>query len=73
MKRFRAWIVPAVLASLMAGCDSGGVKEGMPEDAAKANPQPAGLQDQMKAMGKEMTTTKAGKKANPPAAPAKEQ
>jgi len=66
MKRFGVWASTAVLAAAFAGCDSG-VKEGLPPDATKANPQPPGFQDMMKNMGKNMTNTKAGKKAAEPA------
>jgi len=59
MRRFGVWVVVVAFAAALAGCDSG-VKEGMPADASKQNPQ-AGLEDMMKGMGKDMTSQKKGR------------
>ena len=58
MKRFGVYVVAALLTAA-AGCDGGGIKEGMSEDAAKTTTgQPAGFEDMMKNMGKNMTNQK---------------
>jgi len=67
MKRFGVWVLVAFLTSAVVGC-GGGVEEGMPKDAATANPQPPDFQKQMEAQGKFMSNQK--KKAAPPPAPA---
>jgi len=66
MQRFGVWVASAVLASVFAGCGGGGLEEGMPADATKANPQPPGFQDMMKNMGKDMTGQKAQRRAAAP-------
>jgi len=63
MRRFGIGVSTAVLAASIAGCGGGGIPEGQPVDAAKANPQPPGFEDMMKKMGDQMKNTKAQKKA----------
>jgi hypothetical protein len=71
MKPLRVLLTSAFALSLIVGCDTGGdVKEGLPENAAEANPQPTDLQDMMKNQGSNMPQ-KGKKPAAPAAAPAK--
>lgn len=57
MKRIGVWVLAAFLTSAVVGCGDS-VQEGMPKDAASANPQPADFQKQMEAQGKFMTNSK---------------
>jgi len=66
MKTFGIGLIAAVLAIPAVGCGGGGIEEGIAPDANKASTQPAGFEDMMKNMGKNMT----GQKKKPATAPA---
>jgi len=69
MRRFGAWVIAAALTA-SAGCDSGGIKEGMETDPNKEAPggQPPSFVNQMKAQGEKMQNQKK-RPANTPKAP----
>jgi len=67
MKRFGVWLAPAIFTSAVVGCGGGGVQEGLPQDAAAANPQPDAFRKQMEAQGKFMTSQKKKPAAKPSA------
>ena len=64
MKRSGIWVSTAFSASLIAGC-GGSVEEGMPKDAATANPQPDAFKKLMEDQGKNMTNQKKKPAATP--------
>jgi len=70
MKSYGVWLAAALLTAATAGCDSGGIKEGMDDDpnAAKSG-RPAGFEKLMEKQGKQMTNQK--KPANLPKIPPK--
>jgi hypothetical protein len=72
MKRFGVSLAAAIVACAFAGCDSGGLKEGIEPEASKASPQPSGFKGEMEknagkmGMVKQAPTLKTTKpKANP--------
>jgi len=68
MKWYGVWLAAAFLTAATAGCDSGGIKEGMDEDAnAVKSGRPANFEKLMQNQGKMMTNQK--KPANLPKAP----
>jgi len=60
MKRFGVCVVAAFFVFTTAGCTGGGIAEGIQKDDSEAakTGQPAGFEDMMKNMGKNMTNTK---------------
>jgi len=66
MKRFGAFLALAFLASLIVGCDSGTIKEGLPDAKEQASPQPSAFQAQMQKDAKNMQL-KGGRPKDAPA------
>ncbi len=54
MKRIGARLTWAVLASFLAGCGGGGIEEGAPKDLPQGDGRPAGFENMMKGMEKDM-------------------
>jgi len=71
MKTFGIGLIAAVLAIPAVGCGGGGIEEGIAPDANKASTQPAGFEDMMKNMGKNMTGQKKKSATAPTAGDAK--
>jgi len=53
MKRLGILLGTSFVATMIIGCDSGGIKEGPPTEPA--NPQPSGFQAEMERTSKNMT------------------
>jgi len=64
MKRSRAFLVSAFVASVIAGCDEG-LKEGMPKEPGSA--QPSGFQAEMEKNSKNMVIKSQPRPKNAPA------
>ena len=64
MKRWGIFLGGALLASVIAGCDSGGLSEGHPAGTTPESAQPSGFQAEMEKNAGKMGVTK--KQARPP-------
>jgi hypothetical protein len=68
MKRFGVLLTFAFAFSLFAGCDSGGIKEGMSDEPPPPSGQPPGFADMMGKNAKNMQLKGGRPKNTPPAA-----